>query len=363
MPGADRAAVYEAARRFLTRLPPSARVAVAYHGDADGTGSAALAVRYLERTGRVPAPLAPGKGEDLYGESFTARLRAVRPAALLVLDQGSRPRPVLPGTPTLVVDHHDAPPEGVPVEVYLSGLHESPVPTASLMTWRLLSPLTDLSDFDWYAAVGAIGDLGPDAPFPEVAAAKKAYGAKNLAETVALVNAAKRSGAHDTAASLGALLAAAKPEDIAKGRVPQSETLAASRAEVASERTRIAKTAPRFADNWALLLFSSPCQLHGPVASSWVGRLPKHIILAANVEYTPGNIHFSVRTRRPGENLLDRLRAFRDAVDAPELGQGHAQATGGVLDRSRFVKLLAALGFDAATAVAAPKNDVPAAAS
>lgn len=339
--------MYDAARAFLTNLPPRARVAIAYHGDADGTGSAALMVRFLERTNRVTAAvIAPGKGEDLFGESFAVRLRASRPDALVILDQGSRPRAVLPDTPTLVVDHHDAPPEGVPVAVYLSGLSETPVPTASLMTWRLLSPLVDLSEFSWYMAVGTVGDLGTDTPFAEVAGAKKQWGQKNIAETVALVNAAKRAGAHDTQTSLRALLAAENPAEIAKGMVPEYDLLAEYREQVQTERARCAKTAPRFAGDWALLQFASPCQMHGPVAASWVGRLPKFIVLAANEGYTPGNVHFSVRTRRPGENLLERLRAFREVTGAPELGQGHAEATGGVLPVAQFELLLRALGFD-----------------
>lgn len=338
-------ALYGAARRFLSELPPGARVTVAYHGDADGTGSAALAVAFLERTGRVPTARAPRKGEDLYGASFAERLRATNPDFLLVLDQGSRPRAVLPDVPTLVVDHHDAPAEGVPVAVYLSGLAQTPVPPASLMTWRLLSPLADLSGLDWYAAVGTIGDLGADAPFPEVGNAKRAYGQKNLTETVALVNAAKRASAHDTDTALAALLEAKTPSEIANAFVPQYDALAAYRAEVQAERVRCAKTAPRFSGDWALIRFSSACQMHGPVASSWVGRLPKFIVVAANEGYTPGNVHFSVRTRRPDENLLERLRAFRETVGAPELGQGHAEATGGVLPVAQFELLLRALGF------------------
>ncbi|MDP9365396.1 MAG: hypothetical protein M3Q10_14430 [Chloroflexota bacterium] len=214
---------FDRARAFLGALPAAARIGVAYHGDADGTSAAALAVRALERTGRSPRPLPPGKGEDLYGPAFAERLRAAEPHALIVLDQGSRPRPVLPGVPTLVVDHHDPPPGSVPVEVYLNGLLDRPVPTASAMAWPLLSPLADLADVRWYAAVGAIGDLGPDAPFPEVADAKRAFGGKHLTEVAALVNAAKRSSAHDTPASLAALLQAASPKEIATGRVPQSE--------------------------------------------------------------------------------------------------------------------------------------------
>ncbi len=337
---------YDNARAWLRNLAPNVRVAIAYHGDADGTGSAALAARWVERTGRTLAiAVAPHKGEDLYGESYAVRLRDAQPDALLVLDQGSRPRAVLPDVPTLVVDHHDAPPEGVPADVYLSGLHEEIVPTAALMTWRLLSPLADLDDASWCMAVGAMGDLGADAPFPEVAAAAKKWGKKNLTETVALVNAAKRSGAHDTDTTLAALLHAQTPAQIAKGEIAEYEKLAGYRAEVQAERARVAKTAPRFSGDWAVLRFTSACQLHGPVASSWVGRLPKFIVMGANDGYTPGNVHFSIRTRRKGENLLERLRAYRDITGADELGQGHKEATGGVLTTDAFETLLAALGF------------------
>jgi single-stranded-DNA-specific exonuclease len=337
---------YEDARHFLTALSPNARVTISYHGDADGTGSAALAVKYLERTGRITAgALAPGKGEDLFGSSYRERLLATRPDALLVLDHGSRSTRILDSVPTLIVDHHDVPPDGVPADVYLSGLSETPTPTAALMTWRLLSPLVDLTDVAWYMAVGVIGDLGTDADFPELALAKKKFGQKHITETVALVNAAKRSGAHDTALSLQALLTAETPRDIASGLIEEYDQLAEYRQEVQDQRLRIGKTAPRFANDWALLRFSSPCQLHGPFAASWVGRLPKYIVIAANDGYTPGNVHFSIRTRRPEENLLERLRAFRSDLGVPDLGQGHAQATGGVLPKETFERLLALMGF------------------
>ena len=326
---------------------------VAYHGDADGTGSAALAVRYLQRTGRtVAAALAPGKGEDLFGGAYADRLRQSKPDACWVLDQGSAPRALLPDVPTLVVDHHDAPARaGVPVACYLSGLGEQPVPPASLMAWRLLSPLVDLADASWCMAVGTIGDLGMDAPFEELGPAKKQWGQKNLSETVALVNAAKRSSAHDTATSLQALLDAQTPAEIAKGMVAEYDLLAEYRHEVQAERARCAKVAPKFAGDWAMLRFASGCQMHGIVAASWVGRLPKFIVLVANDGYTPGNVHFSIRTRRPDENLLTRLRAFREVIDRPDLGQGHKEATGGILPVAVFEQLIRSYRFSPARRV------------
>ena len=334
------------ARAFISNLPSGAKIAIAYHGDADGTGSAVLAARFVQKTGRILAGvLAPQKGEDLFGDSFREKLAASGPDALFVLDQGSRSQSVLPGVPTLIVDHHDAPIDPVPCAVYLSGLGQDPTPTAALMTWRLLSPLADLSDAEWCMAVGVMGDLGSDAPFDEFKAAKKTWGQKNISETVALINAAKRSGSHNTDASFRALMEAEKPADIAKGVVADYAALRACRAEVQAERGRVGKTAPRFAGDWAVLRFASPCQLHGPVASAWANRLPKFIVLAANENYTPGNVHFSVRTKRKDEDLLVRLRAFRAVLNAPDLGQGHKEATGGVLPLADFEQLMAEIGL------------------
>ena len=155
------AASPEQARDFLTGLSPKANITIAYHGDADGTGSAALAARYVERSGRTLAGVfAPGKGEDLFGDSFRKKVAATSPDALFVLDQGSRSQSVLADVPTLVIDHHDAPADPVPAAVYLSGLGEAPTPTAALMTWRLLSPLADLEDVSWCMAIGRDGRFG-----------------------------------------------------------------------------------------------------------------------------------------------------------------------------------------------------------
>jgi hypothetical protein len=52
------------------------------------------------------------KGENIHQEAVRARLAALQPQALVVADLGSRAGPVLPGVPTLLVDHHQ--PEGFP---------------------------------------------------------------------------------------------------------------------------------------------------------------------------------------------------------------------------------------------------------
>lgn len=52
-----------------------------------------------------------GKGENVHQPEVAARLAALRPSALVLLDMGSRGGPaVLPGVPTLIIDHHQPQP-------------------------------------------------------------------------------------------------------------------------------------------------------------------------------------------------------------------------------------------------------------
>ena len=49
------------------------------------------------------------KGENIHTAEATAALKALDPAALIVLDQGSRGGPpICPGVPTLILDHHQS---------------------------------------------------------------------------------------------------------------------------------------------------------------------------------------------------------------------------------------------------------------
>ena len=52
------------------------------------------------------------KGEHVHQEAVRQRLEGLQPRALVVADLGSRAGPILPGVPTLLLDHHQ--PEGFP---------------------------------------------------------------------------------------------------------------------------------------------------------------------------------------------------------------------------------------------------------
>ncbi len=346
-----------AAAAFFDGLPRAARIVVFCHFDADGLAAGAVAGRALARLGYSDVRVVPsGRGESAFGDGARARLAALGPDALVVTDLGVKAAGVLPGVPTLYVDHHQ--PDGVPRDgsVVVSGYGWDPVPNSAWMMWELLAPLGDaagesIDDLLWVAAVGTISDLGEKAPWERLPAVRKQYTAKWLKEAVALVNAARRATAFDIATPLELLMTADGPRAVSEDDALGAGRLRAYREEVAAALAGARKRAPLFAGGgspWAMVPVSSGCQIHPLIAQQWRGRLPKHAVMGANAAYLPGVVAFSCRTARADLNLPTLLRGAIDlGARNADFGNGHDQASGGHLPPEPFDWLLAALGFDA----------------
>ncbi len=351
------------ARRFVEALPRSARVVVFCHFDADGLAAGAVAGRALPRLGVGEVRVVPsGKGESAFGESARARLAAHAPDALVVTDLGVNAAGVLPGVPTLYVDHHQPVGAPAPPAVVASGYAWDPVPTSAWLMWELLAPLADaagasIDDLLWVAAVGTISDLGDKAPWPRLEAVRKRYTAKWLKEAVSLVNAARRASAFDVETPLAMLLAADHPRAVSEDEAAGAARLRDYRAEVNAALAEARRRAPVFAGGespWALVPVASPCQIHPLIAQQWRGRLPKHAVMGANPRYVPDLVAFSCRTSRRDLNLPALLRGAADLGPwNAHFGNGHDQASGGHLPPPEFGRLLAALGFDGRARAAA----------
>lgn len=157
------AGIIEAAREFVETAP--APVVVASHNDVDdGLAAAVIVLRALE-TRAVPAvPLPAKRGEHVHRDSMRARIRALRPGSLIVLDVGSRSGPILAGVPTLVIDHHV--PSGIPDDTLLvNGFDREPVAPASVRAYAVCRSLPGVVETAWIAALGAIADLRTASPF------------------------------------------------------------------------------------------------------------------------------------------------------------------------------------------------------
>lgn len=327
---------FEPARQFW-RDHCARRVVLVPYPDADGLAGAAILWRALCGDKEV---ICPAKGETIEEEGFSDRLAVAHPEALIVLDQGSRSGALLPGVPTLTIDHHL--PHGIPDGVYLSSYHHSqPSPCASVLSYHLLEEPEEML---WLAAVGLAGDYGINAPFPELQQAVERYSWLDLQDTVALVNTARRSSQFDWPTAFAVLVNAENPRQIVHGELPQVEQMKRDMEEVKRELQKAHKAHPYFADPWAVIPFSSPCMIHGKVASNWLHRLQAHYVVAANYGYRAGYVHFSVRSA----NEVNLSAALRDVIPQEQSAgwvRGRYGATGGAMTHSEFSLLLTHMGF------------------
>jgi single-stranded-DNA-specific exonuclease len=338
-------------RSYLDGLPSSGSIAILCDGDVDGLGAGVTLAHCLERTGVEPSRIVNlhvPKGGNAYTQEVKAKVDAVKPSALCILDLGVRDFELAPGVPKLMIDHHR--PKGSPQDsTVICGYDWEPPPTSSLLTYLLCSEVVDLQDVGWKAAIGNAGDLGPEyAPFSAMARAvtKKAFD-----EAKSLINSAKRSSDPDLAIPIAFRLLhrAQTPKELLKDDSAEAKTLRALQAEVKEEFAHARRLAPKFSKTQpiALFRFSSPARVHPLLAQSWRLRLPKFVVMAANDGFVEGRVNFSMRTAAD-INILDLLEKYGEelGIDEPEYGLGHNQASGGSLKREMFERLLEKMGFE-----------------
>lgn len=335
-------------RTALAGFDAGKPVMVLCHNDADGLSAGALFKRMLDRAGRQAAVRVVGRGESAWSDEIRTELSPQDLGGLVVGDLGTRSEPILPGLPTIVVDHHvpRGPAETTGPVTVLSGYAENPVPTTSLMAYRCAEAAGDGADLLWLCAVGLVGDLGDKAPFPELAAAKTRYTATALREVVSLVNAPRRTALGHHGPALDLLLGADSPKDLLSGRHPGLAALHAARDEVKTAMERAKRVPPRIVGDFALVEFSSGCQIHPLVAQSWRTRLRDKVVLAVNHGYRQGWVHFAARTALP-RNLIALLRDVAPPGADENYGGGHEQASGGALRLEDWPVFLRKIGCPA----------------
>lgn len=254
-----------ATAKFLEQQPKSARLIVFCHFDADGLAAGAVFGRALPRLGFTDVQVVPsGRGESAFEDATRERLAALKPDALIVTDLGVDRSGVLPGVPTLLVDHHR--PEGEPPgAVVVSGYDWEPIPCSAWLAYDLLAPLVSIEDLAWIAAVGILSDIGESAPWEPLGATKKRYTAKWLKEAVALINASRRASTFDIDTPLRMLMEANDPRAVSNDDALGAGKLRAYRAEVNAELAQARRQAPLFGSTAnppvAIIKIDSPCQI------------------------------------------------------------------------------------------------------
>lgn len=329
-------------RAALDRFDPNRRPLILGHFDADGLAAVAILSQALDRAGRLADIRVTGKGENPWSPDLRRELEERRPGGLIATDLGVWEGDILPGTPTVLIDHHV--PTGAPGEaIVISGNGWMPEPSSSLLAYWCAEALGRSDDLLWLAALGLIGDMAVG-DFPELAEAQTRHGKTALRDAVSLVNAPRRTASADAGPALALLLKCASPKELLKGAHPETALLRAAKTEVAAALESAKRTPPKLRGEIALIRFSSPCQIHPLIAQAWRGRLRDKIVLAANAGYRPGWIHFAARTAT-GADLIRFLADHRPSGAGEEYGGGHVQATGGALRPGDWNDFAARIGF------------------
>ena len=315
--------VSEADAAHLARARQALRnaAAVVPHTDADGLAAGAIALR--ERGEEAAAAVLLRRGQTPWADDAP-----LPDGPLAVLDWGMRAL----DRPGLIVDHHA--PEAAPRDdqVFVNGYGAVPeAPTAALM--RRVVPEAPA----WLACVGAVGDLGDEGFALQECAEARRTAVRRL---TSLVNAPRRLPDGPVRTALAVLVEA----DDARAALadPRIGELEEAKRTWKAELDRVIRTAPVIGRDVALLRFSSPCQVHPLVATTWARRLAPRVVIAANDGYLPGRVNFAMRG---GEgSLLALLRAALPEDFEGEAGHGHDHATGGSLTPEEFEQVLGALG-------------------
>ena len=328
------------ALQFFLSIESHNHACIIYHGDADGICAGVMVYRYLCVEKRIPAVAIPlQRGLNPFSDEMLGAVQRVRPDFLIVVDSGSRAGKFPDQIKTIIIDHHV--PDGNPtVDVFFNTVLDSSERIASEAVYDIVHTLYPEADLLWYGLVGITGDAGINRIPARFKEAASKYGKKNITETVTLINAARRHRSFRVEETFQILLETHSPHDfIAHAQMHGFREL---QQEVYSALKTNLKIKPRFQGRFALILLSSPHQIHPLVAAIWAGNLKNYTVIAANQGYLPGKVSFSMRTRSD-QDLLELLKRYR--LEGEEIGFGHRKASGGIVDKAVFRDVLRRFGF------------------
>jgi len=328
-------------KRFLQGVDD--RAVILSHVDADGLCAATIVKRFLALEGVKPRHLFPAKGENAFTQHTMERLRQLDPSSLLVLDLGVMDQTIIPGAPTLFIDHHR--PFGYPKDaIVLSWYGKEPACPTSQVVYDLLARLAPLDDLGWLSAVGTAGDLGSDFVFAQDRGPHRRLKKKDVREAEVLINSAKRSSAYDISTAIALLDEADDLSHVVDHRVAGVRLLERYRKEVNREVKRCRHERPHFSWKVAIVPFKSRCEIQGLIAETWRRQLGNYLVIAANFGYIDKKVAYVVRTELD-TSVIDFMESLRPAGYRGHVVFGHDRAAGAVLDKNVWLRLSERMRF------------------
>lgn len=326
---------------FLTRIKERDNVIIVFHNDADGCCSCVLMDKFLkERIGKksdyiISQPMPPAK-------NLVSKIRLSMPTKIIFLDLGVDQNPSLikkleNECEVLVIDHHQIMNNlnSAKTVHYNPMFRKKVYQSASYLTYRICSEISDMNDHLWIAMAGIIGDYNVSDSMDLVNAAKEKYPEmitsteqdelhKSIFGQMAdMISSAKASKI--TCEEIVRIIEAMESiEDLGKNQVMQ-----AAYQNVQKEIERILIDAKSGIDHNKKVIFyeiSSLYNVHSPVSTLLSKEYPKKMIVVW--ENVGNKIKVSARNQNKSINVGRVLReAIRDVRNA---SAGGHEAAGGV---------------------------------
>ncbi len=189
---ASKAALEKKFKEFCTELSKNDKIAIIHHSDADGLCSALIAGKAIERlTGRKPVVVLPYEYGNIKQErKAVAQIKKKKANKLLVVDLGIDSSlhslaEKCSFEKCLVIDHHKLykdlnSKKIVFLKAQFFTKKKPSAYVASKFAFDLFNKVTDISDLDWLACIGILGDMSLDAWQPFV---KKTIKKRNVSMT------------------------------------------------------------------------------------------------------------------------------------------------------------------------------------
>ncbi len=171
---ASKAELVKKFKEFCAELSKNDKIAIIHHSDADGLCSALIAGKAVERlTGNKPVVVLPYEyGSVKQGREAVAQIKKKKANKLLILDLGIDGAPhslaeKCPFEKCLIIDHHKMyknlnSEKIVFLKAQFFTKKRPSAYVASKFAFDLFNKVTDVSDLDWLAAVGILGDMSLD---------------------------------------------------------------------------------------------------------------------------------------------------------------------------------------------------------
>lgn len=348
----------EKAISFLSKINEKDNIITVFHNDADGCCSCALLDRFLESyIGKksdyiISQPMPPAK-------NLISRIRMSMPTKIIFLDLGIDQNPSLvkkleSDCEVLIIDHHQIMNNlNSKKTVHFNPMMKKKVyQSASYLTYKICSKITDMSERLWIALVGIVGDYNVTDSMDLLEKAKEVYPdiLKSLeqdylhrspfGQMANIISAAKASKitCEDIVIALESMKSV---EDIDK-----NEKMMQAYRKVEEEIERVLIDAKSTINTHEPVIFyeiKSAFNIHSPVSTQLSREFPKKVII---VWEKIGN-KIKVSARNQSKNI-DVGKVLREAIrDIKHASAGGHEAAGGVSirkdDWDEFVEKLKTL--------------------